>query len=178
MDSSFRLLTQTTDGSGGNLKDNHKQFTMDPETRYRSISSKIDHDRILTLYDTDSTEEIKFLKETFVNQRYYKRDEHLAMLGRFRRGVAKKANKKILMPIRAVMAFRRQASAPATAWSSGRVFFNLFEPCFGFDTWALPYQSLSNLMEYIERKILATFHTLVLSSLMNRLNMCCQNAMG
>ena len=115
MDSSFRLLTQTTDGSGGNLKDNHKQFTMDPETRYRSISSKIDHDRILTLYDTDSSEEIKFLKETFVNQRYYKRDEHLAMLGRFRRGVAKKANKKILMPIRAVMAFRRQASAPATA---------------------------------------------------------------
>lgn len=111
----YRLLSQTTDGTGGNLKANHKQFTMDPETRYQSISSKIDHDRILELYDTDSTEEIGFLKETFVHKRYYKRDEHLAMLNQFRRGFAKKANKKLLMPIRAVMAFRRQTSTPTPA---------------------------------------------------------------
>ena len=48
----YRLLSQTTDGSGGNLKDNHKQFTTDPSTRYRQIPKKIDHDHILPLYET------------------------------------------------------------------------------------------------------------------------------
>lgn len=72
----FRLLSQTTDGSGGNLKDNHKQFTTDPSTRYRSIPKKIDHERILELYDTDSPEEFDFLKEKFVSKRYKMRDNN------------------------------------------------------------------------------------------------------
>ena len=113
-----RMLSQTTDGSGGNLKDNHKQFTADPNSRYRSISSKIDHDRILPLYDTDSTEEMEFLKEKFVNQRYYERDKHLTLLKRLRKGVSKQASRRLIMPIRAVLAsqaFRRQTQQPASA---------------------------------------------------------------
>ena len=108
----FRLLSQTTDGSRGNLKDNHKQFTIDPNTRYRSIPSKIDHERILPLYDTDSNEEFEFLKEKFVKRQYYAREEHRKLLNRFRRGFTKQVSRRIMMPIRVANAFRRQASAP------------------------------------------------------------------
>ena len=112
----FRLLSQTTDGSGGNLKDNHKQFTTDPSTRYRTVPKKIDHDRILPLYDTDSTEEMNFLKEKFIRQQYYTRDEHLTLLKRLRKGVTKQASRRIVMPIRAAMAFRRsQGPGPQRA---------------------------------------------------------------
>ena len=109
----FRLLSQTTDGSGGNPKDNHKQFTTDPSTRYRTVPKKIDHDRILPLYDTDSTEEMNFLKEKFIRQQYYTRDEHLTMLKRLRKGVTKQASRRIVMPIRAAMAFRRSQGSSA-----------------------------------------------------------------
>ena len=53
------------------MKENHKNFTSDPSTRYRSVPKKIEHDRILELYDTDSTEELDFLKEKFVKKQYY-----------------------------------------------------------------------------------------------------------
>ena len=103
-----RLLSQTTDGSGGNLKDNHKQFTIDPSTRYRQIPKKIDHDHILPLYETDSNEELEFLKEKFVKRQYYAREEHQKLLYRMKRKVFKRVTQKVLMPIRAANAFRRQ----------------------------------------------------------------------
>jgi hypothetical protein len=106
----FRLLSQTTDGSGGNLKDNHKQFTTDPSTRYRQIPKKIDHDHILPLYETDSPEEFEFLKEKFLKRQYYSREEHKKLLYRAKRKVFKRVTAKIIMPIRAANAFRRQQS--------------------------------------------------------------------
>merc|ERR1711931_601383 len=69
----YRLLSQTADGSGGGLMDGFKSFTIDPSTRYRNIPKKIDHDRILPLYDTDAPEEYQFLKDKFINQRFYTR---------------------------------------------------------------------------------------------------------
>jgi len=111
----YKLLSQTTDGSGGNLKDNHKQFTTDPSTRYRQIPKKIDHDHILPLYETDSPEEFEFLKEKFLKRQYYSREEHKKLLYRAKRKVFKRVTAKILMPIRAANAFRRQQSGPATA---------------------------------------------------------------
>jgi len=104
----YKLLSQTTDGSGGNLKDNHKQFTIDPSTRYRQIPKKIDHDHILPLYETDSNEELEFLKEKFVKRQYYAREEHQKLLYRMKRKVFKRVTQKVLMPIRAANAFRRQ----------------------------------------------------------------------
>jgi len=41
-----------TDGASSNLKDGYKNYTIDPSTRYRNISAKIDHERILPLYDS------------------------------------------------------------------------------------------------------------------------------
>lgn len=108
----FRLLSQTTDGSGGNLKDNHKQFTTDPRTRYRSIPKKIDHDRILSLYDTDLPDEFDFLKDGFVTKKYYSKEQHKKLLPRAKRRLVKQIRKRIIVPIRAATALRRQTSAP------------------------------------------------------------------
>lgn len=102
----YRLLTQTTDGSGGNLKDNHKEFTMDPQTRYRSIPTKIDHDRILPLYDSDNPEEFAFIEEKFVKRQYYSREEHKTLLRRLRRGISRQIS-RIRLPVRVARAFKR-----------------------------------------------------------------------
>jgi len=103
----YRLLSQTADGQGGNLKDAYKAFTIDPKTRYRNISKKIDHERILPLYDTDAPEEFQFLKDKFVNQQFYTREEHKNILQKFRKGVIKKGQAGILLPVRVARAFRR-----------------------------------------------------------------------
>jgi hypothetical protein len=50
----YRQLTQTADGASSNLKDSYKNYTIDPSTRYRNITTKIDHERILPLYDSDA----------------------------------------------------------------------------------------------------------------------------
>ena len=84
-------------------------------TRYRSIPKKIDHERILPLYESDSNEEFEFLKEKFVKRQYYAREEHQKLLYRVRKGFAKQISKRILMPIRAANAFRRQASSTTPA---------------------------------------------------------------
>ena len=59
---------------------------------------------------------MNFLKEKFIRQQYYTRDEHLTMLKRLRKGVTKQTNRRIVMPIRAAMAFRRSqgSAAPTT----------------------------------------------------------------
>jgi len=110
----YRLLSQTADGSGGGLKDAYKSFTIDPATRYRNIPKKIDHDRILPLYDTDAPEEFQFLKDKFINQQYYTRDEHKTILQKFRKGAIKKGRASMMVPIRVARAFRRQRSSTAT----------------------------------------------------------------
>merc|ERR1712223_552389 len=92
---------------GGGLKDAFKSFTIDPATRYRNIPKKIDHDRILPLYDTDSSEEVQFLKDKFINQQYYTRDEHRTILQKFRKGVIRKGQASISLPIRVARAFKR-----------------------------------------------------------------------
>ncbi len=46
-------------------------YTINPSTRYRAIPKKIEHERILELYDTDAKEEFEFLKEKFVGKQVY-----------------------------------------------------------------------------------------------------------
>ena len=46
----YKMLKQTTDGVGSVLKDEYRSYTIDPETRYKHISRKIDHKRIPRLY--------------------------------------------------------------------------------------------------------------------------------
>ena len=82
--------------------------------RYRNIPKKIDHDRILPLYDTDAPEEFQFLKDKFINQQYYTRDEHKTILQKFRKGAIKKGRASMMVPIRVARAFRRQRSSTAT----------------------------------------------------------------
>ena len=46
----YKMLKQTTDGVGSVLRDEYRSYTIDPETRYKHISRKIDHKRIPRLY--------------------------------------------------------------------------------------------------------------------------------
>lgn len=96
------------------MKDAYKAYTIDPKTRYRNIPKKIDHDRILPLYDTDAPE-YQFLKDKFINQRFYTRDEHKTILQKFRKGVIKKGQAGMLLPVRVARAFRRTRSGPGGA---------------------------------------------------------------
>ena len=114
----YRLLSQTADGAGGGLKDNYKSYTIDPSTRYRQISKKIDHERILPLYDTDAPEEFQFLKDKFLNQQFYSKEEHKTVLQKFRKGAIKKGGAMkngIMMPIRVARAFRARTAASRNA---------------------------------------------------------------
>ncbi len=45
-----------------------QSYTVNPSTRYRNIPRRIEHERILALYDTDAAEELEFLKEKFVGK--------------------------------------------------------------------------------------------------------------
>ena len=79
---------------------------------------QIDHERILPLYESDSTDEVDFIKEKFVKRQYYAREEHRNLLNRVKRGFSKQISKRVIMPItsiRAVQAFRRQVSRPQSA---------------------------------------------------------------
>ena len=108
----YRMLSQTTDGSGGNMKNTYKSFTIDPKTRYCNIPKKIDHDRIIPLYDSDAPEEKQFIEEIFVNQQYYTPEKHKTLLKRFRKGVMKTGQNSIMLPIRVARAFKRNRSNP------------------------------------------------------------------
>lgn len=101
----YKLLSQTTDG-GGNLKENYKAFTTNPETRYRTIPKKIDHEKILELYDSDAIEEVDFVKEKFMNKQFYEPKVHKTLLQRLRKGMVKKKTQ-------VVNVIRRQRSTPA-----------------------------------------------------------------
>lgn len=86
----YKILSHTTDGPCSDLKDNFKAYTIDPSTRYRNVSNKIDHDRVLTLYDSDAKDEFDFIKEKFEGQQYYTVKEHKTLLQRLRKGLVKK----------------------------------------------------------------------------------------
>ena len=86
----YRLLSQTTDGGAGELKQNYKNFTINPTTRYRNIPTKIDHDKMLELYDGDAQEEVDFIKSKFVGKQYYEAKAHKTLLQRLRKGIIKR----------------------------------------------------------------------------------------
>jgi hypothetical protein len=111
----YRLLSQTADGQGGNMKSAFKSFTIDPKTRYVSIPKKIDHDRIIPLYDSDAPEEKQYIEEKFVNQQYYTPEAHKTLLKRFRKGVMKTGQNSIMLPVRVARAFKRNRSTPTGA---------------------------------------------------------------
>ena len=104
----YRLLTQTPHA----LKEGYKSYTIDPKTRYRSIPKKIEHDRILPLYDSDAPEEKQFIEDKFVNQQYYTPEVHRTLLRRFRKGVIKTGQNSIMLPLRVARAFKRNRSTP------------------------------------------------------------------
>ena len=100
----YRQLSQTADGHASNLKENYKNYTIEPTTRYRSIPTKIDHERILPLYDSDAQDELDCVREPFVNRAYYHPEKHRTMLQRVRRQVIKKTN--MALPARVLRAAR------------------------------------------------------------------------
>ena len=108
----YRMLSQTSDGGGGNMKSSFKSYTIDPKSRYTSIPKKIEHDRIIPLYDSDAPEEKQFIEEKFVNQQYYTPEKHKTLLRRFRKGAKKTGQNTIMLPIRVVRAFKRNQSTP------------------------------------------------------------------
>ena len=106
----YRLLSQTTDGQGSNLKDSYKSYTIDPKSRYRNIPKKIDHDRIIPLYDSDVPEEKQFIEEAFVKQQYFQSEKHRTLLRRFRKGIM--GPNKMGVAMRVARAFRRNRPTP------------------------------------------------------------------
>ena len=108
------MLSQTTDG-GGLLKDSYKSFTIKPDTRYKSIPKKIDHEKILSLYDTDAPDEFEFLKEKFLKKQFYDRREHMTMLQKFRRGVANKNWRRMQVQMQMVNAFNKRTRRTTTS---------------------------------------------------------------
>ncbi len=108
----YKLLSRTTDRGGGDLKENHKSFALDPSTRYRNISKVDANDRqkVLGLYDTDEEE-----VDSFVRSRFYEAKGQRprgTLLQRLRKAVVKTQLIRRLRPNRG----RRAAeSAPAQA---------------------------------------------------------------
>ena len=93
----YSLLSQTTDDS---LKTNFGKFTIDPRTRYKNIPSSSKDEKIISLYDTDNKEEMRYLEEKFKSKSYF---DSLAYQNIMRRYKALKAP------------FRRQVSFAGAA---------------------------------------------------------------
>ena len=81
----YSLLSQTTDDG---LKTNFAKFTIDPRTRYKSIPSSSKDEKIISLYDTDNKEEMRYLEEKFKSKSYF---DSLAYQNMMRRYQAPKA---------------------------------------------------------------------------------------
>ena len=64
----YSLLSQTTDDS---LKTNFTKFTIDPRTRYKNIPTSSKDEKIISLYDTDNKEEMRYLEEKFKSKSYF-----------------------------------------------------------------------------------------------------------
>merc|ERR1711887_335348 len=64
----YSMLSQTTDDS---IKTNYSKFTIDPRTRYKNIPATSKDDKIVSLYDTDNEEEMKYLEEKFKSKSYF-----------------------------------------------------------------------------------------------------------
>jgi len=75
------ILNQTTDG---NLVKKYKDFTIDPKSRYVTIPTKYDKDKILKFYDSDNPDELQFLTERFKEKRFFDNAQHKSILKKFR----------------------------------------------------------------------------------------------
>jgi hypothetical protein len=75
------ILNQTTDG---NLVKKFKDFTIDPKSRYITIPTKYDKDKILKYYDSDNPDEIQFLTDRFKEKRFFDNAQHKSILKKFR----------------------------------------------------------------------------------------------
>ena len=64
----FSLLSQTTDDG---LRTNFAKFTIDPRTRYKNIPASNKDEKIISLYDTDNKEEMRYLEEKFRSKSYF-----------------------------------------------------------------------------------------------------------
>ena len=64
----FSLLSQTTDDG---LRSNFAKFTIDPRTRYKNIPASNKDEKIISLYDTDNKEEMRYLEEKFRSKSYF-----------------------------------------------------------------------------------------------------------
>ena len=53
----YKLLKQTSDGPGSVLKDDHQLYTLNPKTRYKQISQKVDHRKLNALYEKTGASE-------------------------------------------------------------------------------------------------------------------------
>jgi len=99
------ILNQTTDG---NLVKKYKDFTIDPKSRYVTIPTKYDKDKILKYYDSDNPDEIQFLTERFKEKRFFDNAQHKSILKKFR-STFKKSKK----PKEVVVAGSAPLSPPA-----------------------------------------------------------------
>jgi hypothetical protein len=93
----YHLLSQTS-GQGNELRENHATYTLDPSTRYRNIPTKIDHERILKLYDTDAQEEFEYLREKFMGRSVYEAKAHKTLLQKVRKGLIKRLRRQGNVP--------------------------------------------------------------------------------
>merc|ERR1711902_415898 len=64
----YNILSQTTDDG---LKSNFAKFTIDPRTRYKNIPASNKDEKIISLYDTDNKEEMRYLEEKFRTRSYF-----------------------------------------------------------------------------------------------------------
>ena len=64
----YSTLSQTTDDG---LKNNFAKFTIDPRTRYKNIPASNKDEKIISLYDTDNKEEMRYLEEKFRTRSYF-----------------------------------------------------------------------------------------------------------
>ena len=64
----YSILSQTTDDG---LRTNFSKFTIDPRTRYKHIPSSNKDEKVISLYDTDNKEEMRYLEEKFRSKSYF-----------------------------------------------------------------------------------------------------------
>ena len=108
----YRQLSQTADGTASNIKENYKNYTLEPTTRYRNIPTKIDHERILPLYDSDAQDELDCVRDPFVNRAYFQPEKHRTILLRMKHQIVKKKN-KITLPAVVLRAARNFKKTPS-----------------------------------------------------------------
>uniref|UniRef100_A0A0K2SXM6 [F-actin]-monooxygenase MICAL1-3-like Rossman domain-containing protein n=1 Tax=Lepeophtheirus salmonis TaxID=72036 RepID=A0A0K2SXM6_LEPSM len=114
----YKMLTQTSDGGqGGNLKPNYKSYTTDPKTRYRMVPKTNDDmkQKILTLYETDNSEEYQYLSDMFLKGKYFEEDKHKGFLKRVRHALKEKKTLSFTTTSRVISKFKKKKRNPPAA---------------------------------------------------------------